>query len=446
MASLEMAVNPFLTASGSPQTPLVPSPFGLPTVDRDVLSSTIASPDPRQFCVPSQFSSSVLPNANMPHLLSSCVYSGWSILPPDSIKAVTRRNEIIQRHPIARDEMEMYAIYQQRRMEKVNPKRLAGLGAPCLYGPSGPAPYHGRTMLPARDLHFHRSAMRRNPMLVATRPHFIESWEQKCQLRRGAGHPKPLGSHTENSKSQAEENILVQTHAIPSEQEEYEKEPETELFPDEKSGETNGKPTTAGDCHCGVDQPGLGKPWGGPTMLLHTKAMDGGENKPSEQGLEAYTEKDGICAPISHLSLPGAHTLTTSGENLSLDEDIQTWTVDDVHNFISNLPGCSDYAQVFKDHAIDGETLPLLTEAHLRSTLGLKLGPALKIQSQVSQHVGSTLLKKMPSFPIHRRQACAQPADPSPPVDFNSWNDTLSTPSPQDTMLPKRIERDNMRS
>lgn len=39
--------------------------------------------------------------------------------------------------------------------------------------------------------------------------------------------------------------------------------------------------------------------------------------------------------------------------------------------------------QVFKDHAIDGETLPLLTEQHLRGTMGLKLGPVLKIQSQV---------------------------------------------------------------
>lgn len=43
------------------------------------------------------------------------------------------------------------------------------------------------------------------------------------------------------------------------------------------------------------------------------------------------------------------------------------------------------FLQVFKDHAIDGETLPLLTEHHLRGTMGLKLGPALKIQSQVRQ-------------------------------------------------------------
>lgn len=41
--------------------------------------------------------------------------------------------------------------------------------------------------------------------------------------------------------------------------------------------------------------------------------------------------------------------------------------------------------QIFKDHMIDGETLPLLSEEHLLDTLGLKLGPALKIRSQVKK-------------------------------------------------------------
>ena len=45
----------------------------------------------------------------------------------------------------------MHAIYQQRRIEKVNPKGLGGLGIPFIYGssiPVGPATYHGRGMLP----------------------------------------------------------------------------------------------------------------------------------------------------------------------------------------------------------------------------------------------------------------------------------------------------------
>lgn len=46
--------------------------------------------------------------------------------------------------------------------------------------------------------------------------------------------------------------------------------------------------------------------------------------------------------------------------------------------------------QVFREQAIDGETLPLLTEEHLLNTMGLKLGPALKIRSQV--HTPQTCL------------------------------------------------------
>lgn len=100
-----------------------------------------------------------------------------------------------------------------------------------------------------------------------------------------------------------------------------------------------------------------------------------------------------------------------NGDEVS--EDIRKWTVNDVYNFINSIPTCSEYAQVsysafssfsffsnlpssfatfasrnislqtFKDHMIDGETLPLLSEEHLLDTMGLKLGPALKIRSQV---------------------------------------------------------------
>ena len=44
--------------------------------------------------------------------------------------------------------------------------------------------------------------------------------------------------------------------------------------------------------------------------------------------------------------------LLTIKENLSLDEDIQKWTVNDVYNFVSGLPGCSDYAQVMQHLSI----------------------------------------------------------------------------------------------
>uniref|UniRef100_A0A2K6PII2 Sterile alpha motif domain containing 7 n=1 Tax=Rhinopithecus roxellana TaxID=61622 RepID=A0A2K6PII2_RHIRO len=446
-----MAVNPLLTPTGQQTIPLIPSPFGPPTVDRDVLPSTVAPTDPRQFCVPSQFGSTVLPNTNMPNVLSSRIYPGWGILPPESIKAVARRNEMIQRHHTARTEMEMYAIYQQRRMEKINPKGLAGLGIPFLYGsgvPAAPTPYHGRSMLPAGDLHFHRSTLRNlqgNPTLVATAPHFEESWGQRCRrLKKSTGNQKAPDSDAESSKSQAEEKILGQTHAVPYEEDHYAKDPEIEASSNQKSSEANETPTTALDNTCGEPEPTHRKPWGSHTVTLKAKTWDDGKEEASEQIFATCDEKNGVCPPVPRPSLPGTHALVTIGGNSSLDEDIQKWTVDDVHSFISSLPGCSDYAQVFKDHAIDGETLPLLTEEHLRGTMGLKLGPALKIQSQVSQHVGSMFYKKTLSFPI--RQAFDQPADTSPLLDSNSWSDTMSIFCPQDTIIPKGIERDSMRN
>ncbi|KFQ77542.1 Sterile alpha motif domain-containing protein 11, partial [Phaethon lepturus] len=50
-----------------------------------------------------------------------------------------------------------------------------------------------------------------------------------------------------------------------------------------------------------------------------------------------------------------------------------------------SLDPCSGFFQVFREQAIDGETLPLLTEEHLLNNMGLKLGPALKIRSQVGK-------------------------------------------------------------
>ncbi|NXX61656.1 SAM11 protein, partial [Scopus umbretta] len=63
-----------------------------------------------------------------------------------------------------------------------------------------------------------------------------------------------------------------------------------------------------------------------------------------------------------------------------------------------SLDLCSGFFQVFREQAIDGETLPLLTEEHLLNNMGLKLGPALKIRSQVAKRVGRVLY--MAGFPM----------------------------------------------
>ncbi|KAL1021245.1 hypothetical protein UPYG_G00010630 [Umbra pygmaea] len=79
-------------------------------------------------------------------------------------------------------------------------------------------------------------------------------------------------------------------------------------------------------------------------------------------------------------------------------EDISKWSVEEVCGFVGSLAGCAEYTQVFRDQAIDGDTLPLLTEEHLLNTMGLKLGPALKIRSQVARRIGRLLY--MTSFPL----------------------------------------------
>ncbi|XP_063572317.1 sterile alpha motif domain-containing protein 11 isoform X2 [Pongo abelii] len=88
-------------------------------------------------------------------------------------------------------------------------------------------------------------------------------------------------------------------------------------------------------------------------------------------------------SPYFHTAAVGG--LSVDGEEAPAPEDVSKWTVDDVCSFVGGLSGCGEYTRVFREQGIDGETLPLLTEEHLLSTMGLKLGPALKIRAQVSR-------------------------------------------------------------
>lgn len=59
------------------------------------------------------------------------------------------------------------------------------------------------------------------------------------------------------------------------------------------------------------------------------------------------------------------------------------WSVEEVCEYIRSLAGYSDYAEDFANHEIDGQALVLLNENHLVNTMKIKLGPALKIMSQI---------------------------------------------------------------
>ncbi|ENN76607.1 hypothetical protein YQE_06865, partial [Dendroctonus ponderosae] len=47
------------------------------------------------------------------------------------------------------------------------------------------------------------------------------------------------------------------------------------------------------------------------------------------------------------------------------------------------------YMPMFREQQIDGSGLPLLTEEHLTQTLGMKLGPALKLRSILAKKLGN---------------------------------------------------------
>ncbi|NWI85908.1 SAM11 protein, partial [Pitta sordida] len=77
---------------------------------------------------------------------------------------------------------------------------------------------------------------------------------------------------------------------------------------------------------------------------------------------------------------------------------LSVWDFNDLYVPLAFLSLCCGSLQVFREQAIDGETLPLLTEEHLLNNMGLKLGPALKIRSQVAKRVGRVLY--MAGFPM----------------------------------------------
>uniref|UniRef100_UPI00398F0BA9 sterile alpha motif domain-containing protein 11 isoform X2 n=1 Tax=Pristiophorus japonicus TaxID=55135 RepID=UPI00398F0BA9 len=141
--------------------------------------------------------------------------------------------------------------------------------------------------------------------------------------------------------------------------------------------------------------------------------------------------------PYFHTGSIGS--LFLDGEDGTTVEDISKWTVDDVCNFINGLSGCAEYTQAFRDQAIDGETLPLLTEEHLLNTMGLKLGPALKIRAQVAKRIGRVLY--MASFPLALPlpPAALRPSERDLPPADNRPSSTGSVASPYGNIHGSRI-------
>lgn len=102
----------------------------------------------------------------------------------------------------------------------------------------------------------------------------------------------------------------------------------------------------------------------------------------SDTSLNGSSEANGIDKKPSE-----ATPMEISNDNdMDQDEPISflvKWSVDEVCDYIRSLAGYSDYAEDFANHEIDGQALVLLNENHLVNTMHIKLGPALKIMSQI---------------------------------------------------------------
>lgn len=68
--------------------------------------------------------------------------------------------------------------------------------------------------------------------------------------------------------------------------------------------------------------------------------------------------------------------------------EVSRWTVLDVVQFIATLDSCSEYAEKFQEQSIDGASLCMLSEEHLTSFLGMKLGPALRLKAAIAKKIG----------------------------------------------------------
>lgn len=63
---------------------------------------------------------------------------------------------------------------------------------------------------------------------------------------------------------------------------------------------------------------------------------------------------------------------------------VNSWTTEEVKNFINSIPGCAGYGELFESQEICGESLLYLDQKDLLDVINVKLGPAVKIYHAIS--------------------------------------------------------------
>ncbi|XP_042195057.1 sterile alpha motif domain-containing protein 7 isoform X1 [Callorhinchus milii] len=465
MRNQMMVMNPHSQIIGSGQQRLqaLPSQFEPRFLERELLPSSemLPSADARQMHLSSQLGPPVQTHTNT---LPNCAYpgAGYSFLQPNAMDSLTRRQELIHKQNLAR--LEMNALLQQKELENAHRKGLLGMEAPLIYSgiSANPITFHNRHRLPeghlASEAFLHRNTLddinAGNSLLITSNPYPPISTLHRDRSRRGgrrAASQKSVDSNLNNPKGQLESKS-TELPTEPMEKEagdEYDSKMDTSAKPNQtKMGTSSSLPPVPNKNH---KEQELRKHKGSNEGCLEAANCNpacGTTEKDLPNNCAAFDDKFMFPSTMPLPTLPygfqlstnqfmplGSHGMFVPGEEISI-EDIRKWSIEDVYNFINILPGCSEYAQTFKDHAIDGETLPLLTEEHLLDIMGLKLGPALKIRSQVSRRIGNALYVMNLPISVPLQNAVSKPidqsSDPMSPLNSSGGIDLPASPCTQD--------------
>ncbi|KAM8728040.1 sterile alpha motif domain-containing protein 7 [Acanthopagrus schlegelii] len=462
----QMAMAPQILAQGQQRLQGVPAQFEPRFMERDLVPpSEMVPSDARQMHMGPHLGPPLPPHANVLPGRAFPGAAGYGFLPSEPIETVARRQELIHKQNIAR--MEMNAILHQKELENAHHKGLMGMDNPMSY-PSNHMAFRGRQRMPdGHDVFVHRPTLdelHSNSILMSASPYPPISTLHRERGRRAGRRPtahKSAESHVANMKGQTEDKSVEQSPGATS-GEEKEVEAKGDLGEECATGKTHHQAKIDSELATGSrknykeGEPGLRKACVNSQDGCSDGANSGTNDKDISSQCSAFQEKfiypstGGALTGMPYMfPVPGNGFLPPGPPNLFLNgdevsEDIRKWTVNDVYNFINSIPTCSEYAQTFKDHMIDGETLPLLSEEHLLDTLGLKLGPALKIRSQVSRRMGNMLY--MMNLPLATTATTLQatpekPGDRSPeissPVNCNSEEMMVS---PRDSDVLKSTE------
>ncbi|XP_036410554.1 sterile alpha motif domain-containing protein 7 [Megalops cyprinoides] len=469
----QMAMAPQLLAQGQQRLQGVPAQFEPRFMDRELVApSEMVPTDARQIHMgphlgpPLPPHSNVMPTRGFPG-------GGYGFLPSEPMETVARRQEMLHKQSIAR--MEMNAILHQKELESAHQKGLMGIESPVMFQgiPPNGMVFRGRQRLPEghlpSDVFVHRTTLedlQANSLLMSASPYPPISTLQRERGRRASRrvtNHKSADSNAPGSKGQSEDKSVEQSPGASGEEKEVEGKGEsgsetaskpdlTKMDADLPSGSS--KPYK--DCESGLRKNGIisqdgcadgtslsagagDKDMPNPCSTFHDKFL-----YPSSSA-QLSNMPYMFPVPGSGLLPPGPNSVFLNGEDMSSVEDIRKWTVEDVYNFVNNIPSCSEYAQTFKDHMIDGETLPLLTEEHLLDTLSMKLGPALKVRSQVSRRMGSMFyMMNLPlaaaALQTNPEKAGDRSSEVSSPLNCNSV-ELLGSPCTRDMESAKPPEQ-----